>query len=157
MEEEIVFEDLEPTRVPVTHKGRKYVLVEASADVGVKYQNACIRAARMEEGHVVGMNDIADAEPLLVSLCLFHVNADGKQLGNVAKKDILSWPNRVVKRLYEKAKDISDLDQNQTVEQLEKSIAKLQQQLDRKRSKEDPNSSGGATTTDGSSTAEPTE
>jgi hypothetical protein len=55
------------------------------------------------------LGSVADAEPLLVSLCLYEVNKDGKRLGNVSLPTVLGWPPRVVRALFDRAKQISDL------------------------------------------------
>jgi hypothetical protein len=63
---------------------------------------------------VVGL---ANVEPLLVSLCLFRENGAPVLLATVR-----SWPARVVKSLFEKAKEISDLGEERKEEEAAKNV-----------------------------------
>jgi len=68
----------------------------------------------------------------LVSLCLFDSSG-----ANVALTTIRSWPGRLVKKLFDKAKQISELDQ-QDEETLTKQLEALTKQLDETRKKGNP-------------------
>ena len=121
--EPLVFDDLEPVEVPVTIKGKDYVLKEASSDAAVKFRNANAAGATLtqdaNERTKVTMGSIADSEPLLVSLCLFEVRKDDK--GNVMINPstgkavhgavALGWvrglKNSIVKALFDKVMEIS--------------------------------------------------
>lgn len=107
--EKLCFDDLSLFEEIVSIKGEDYILREASEDAICRYRNHNIRAARMVDGRVVGMEDLADAEPLLVSLCLYTTNKEGKSHQQVALRTIRSWPHKVVKAIFARAKLISGL------------------------------------------------
>jgi hypothetical protein len=126
------WDDLEPIQVPVRVGQKRYVLREASEAAAATYRNAGLRSARMNDGKVVGIEGAADVQALLVSLCLFHFVAgkDGQQLPiPVSLEAVRSWPARVVLKLFERAKQISDLDETETREVLEKRLAETQEKL----------------------------
>lgn len=133
--------DISLKEVPVTINKEAYVLVEASEDSACKYRNASMKTMTFTDGKVTGMVGGADLEPLLVHLCLFQGDKA------VPLHKIRSWPARVVKALFEKAKEISDLNED-TVEGIDKEIATLQErrktllEIDAKKSQSDglPNS-----------------
>ncbi|WP_410959339.1 hypothetical protein, partial [Salmonella sp. SAL4433] len=55
----------------VTVAGKKYVLLEASGDASCRSRNAIFQCTKLgPDGKPVGMSNMADVEPLLVSLCL---------------------------------------------------------------------------------------
>jgi hypothetical protein len=135
MTEILNFDDLAPVEVEVKVKGKKYILREATGHAAAQYRNAALKAAKMVDGKVVGMDGLADAEPLLVSLCLYEL----EDLGNgkpprerpVPVQVVRGWPARLVTALFTKVRDISDLGEGETAEVLERRIqadqAKLQQ------------------------------
>ena len=105
MTEELNFDDIAPIEIPVVIKGKRYTLKEASGDAACRYRNAVLSALQVSKtGEVTGARNLADTEPLLVSLCLFD-----EQDKPVPIKTVRSWPARVVRTLFEKAADISDL------------------------------------------------
>lgn len=120
---EFDFTDLTPKTVPVKYAGKSYTLHEATETAAVQYRNAGIRAVKFsDEGKMSGVQGIASTEPLLVSLCL----RDDK--GNpVRLDDVLGWPARVVKPLYEWVKANSGLneDDEDTTAKIDKEIARL--------------------------------
>jgi hypothetical protein len=133
MSEEWILDDLEPQQVKVKIKDKHYHLREASADAAVKFRNATLKAAKMSDGKVVGMENLADAEPLLVSLCLYKAgkdeelvlapdgNPDSRQL--VPQQTIRGWPDRTQKVLFDKIKEMSPtLEGKETLESLDKKI-----------------------------------
>ena len=103
------FDDLTPIEIPVSIGGKKFLLREATEDAAVKYRNKLAAAGRMVDGKVVGIGDIADAEPLLVSLCLlelYEVNGpDGlpqQRERPVLLSTVRGWPAKVVKAIFDK-------------------------------------------------------
>lgn len=103
---EIDFSDLTVIEIPVNISGEKYFLREASGEAACNYRNAVLKCTKLgPEGKPSSMEGIASVEPLLVSLCL--VDSEGKR---VPESLVKSWPSRVVKVLYDKAKEISELD-----------------------------------------------
>jgi len=102
--------DLKVQEVPVTIGGTKYLLREASEDAACQYRNAAMRGAKMTDGTVT-LGGAADVEPLLVSLCLFEMDASGAVIRNVPLVTVKNWPARVVKPLFNKVKEMSSLDE----------------------------------------------
>lgn len=99
--------DLTPREVPVTIGKEQYLLVEATEDVACKFRNASLNNMKVDDGKIVGMSGVADVEPLLVSMCLL------KNVGNsmvpVDISTVRAWPSRIVKKLFETIKEISEL------------------------------------------------
>lgn len=137
--EELNFDDLTPVEIRVSIFRKKYVLREIDEGDAVRWRNSQLRAARMSEGQVVSMGDLAESEPLLVSFCLYRANEDHKIiLRNDGTPDkstltplatIKSWPARIVKPLFERAKEISELEEKETKEVLEARIKDAQTKL----------------------------
>jgi len=133
--EPMVFEDLVLIEVPVTIGSEQYMLREANGDAACKFQNA--RVARYEygeDGKLIRLRDTADLEPLLVSLCLFM--ADGAT--PVSETTIRSWPARVQGQLFDRAKEISSIDEADDLPSLEKQLAQLQRRVDVMRKRGNP-------------------
>lgn len=96
-----------PLRLPVRVNGKQYWLYEASGAAAVAYRNACVACTTLgPNGKPSAIRNIADVEPLLVSLCL-----KDQDERNVSKTTIMQWPQRVQKALYAKVKTISQLDE----------------------------------------------
>lgn len=111
------FEDLCPIEIPINNLlGKNYILVEADEGTAVEYQNLLFKSARFgDNGKPVGVDGLANAEPFLVSKCVFElyeVNDNGTKITKrrpVPLGVINSWPPRVVKQLHKKAMEISHL------------------------------------------------
>ncbi len=133
--DDIIFTDLKPIEIRVTIGDDKYVLVEASGAAACEWQNSLLRGTRLgPDGRPESLDGMADAEPKLVSLCLFRILSDGPQIGGrvpVALTTIKGWPGRVQRLLYKKAREISQLDDEDTEESLTRRIAELQLKLDK--------------------------
>lgn len=109
MSEELDF-DLERKEVRLTIGGRPYALREPTEGDAVKWQNACQRAGRFDkDGRVTAVEGLAEAEPLLVSLCLFDLDPAGEKA--VPAATVRGWPARVVRRLYDRALEMGELQQ----------------------------------------------
>lgn len=166
MAEEIVldFDGLEPIEVPFKLFGRDYILREPSEDAAAKFRNANLKGLRMQDGKVSGAEGLADSQKLLLSQCLYYADKDGNlpldKDGDpdprflVAVQRVGKWPARVAKPIFERAKELGKLAEDETEESLVKQIAKLQEQLARKRG-EDPAKNAPAPTPDTS--ASPTD
>ena len=89
-------------------------------------------------------SDPGGVQSLLVSRCLYSYKEDGEISGLVPRSQIRKWPSRIVRPLFDKAMEISELEEEEeTVESLEKQIARLSQRLKRlreNRAKKEPNS-----------------
>jgi len=103
---EFDFDSMETIEVPVKFKGMDYVLREATSGAAKDFANARIARVKMSStGEATSYGSLGDLEPLLVSMCLFELN--GKP---VTVKFVESMPYRIQKTLYDKAKDISGMD-----------------------------------------------
>ncbi len=131
---EMRFDDLEPIKIPVFIGTKEYVLREASADAAVKYRNAGTKAARMQDGKLVGLDGVADVVLLLVCGCLFEVKEIGgnRVEGPVSPVWLRTLPYRIVKPLFDRAKAISKgLEDEDTVETLDAQIKDLTERRDK--------------------------
>lgn len=130
----IIFNDLEPIRIPVKVFGKWYALCEASEKAATDYQNASISAVNLDfssidasspeaiqdsiKRNVKGfdISKMGSAKSILVAGCLFECEYDEVKkefvsIGNNIDISIVeSWPSRYTKPLFEKAKEISELD-----------------------------------------------
>lgn len=162
--DELDFNDLTPKEVIVKMGGKKFLLREASGDATAKYRNASLKAARMNDGKLVGMDGLFDCEPYLVSLCLYYADEQGQvkrdKHGNplpdslVSVGTVRSWSNRVQRRLFDWIDANSDLGKNDTEESLLKQQESINERLTRlKEASEggDPTKSQQQPTEDGSS------
>jgi len=145
-------DDLALIQIPVTYKGKTYLLTEAFGDAVAQWRNAQLAGTTMRQSEddgvkTISLGGMADSEPLLVALCLFSPGPDGNLIldarGNVDRKHqvplsvVRSWPQRLVGPLFERVKEISRLNEVETMESLEKKIADLQKRLGKlKKSKE---------------------
>lgn len=144
-----VFESLEPRQVDVTIEGRAHLLKEASEAASVRWRNAQVGSARIgADGKINRIGDIADAEPLLLSDCLFEKSGEGVNppLKPVPVATIRSWPSRVVKPLVEWVMRSSGLEERETKETLEKRLAEVQEKLASIKEEEDAKKAPEATT-----------
>lgn len=85
--------------------GKKYTLREADGAAARRFNNAKTNRIKFTGGKPSAFEDIGDLEPLLVSMCLF----DSKNKP-VHQSIIEGWPSKVVRRLFDKCKEMSELD-----------------------------------------------
>ena len=133
---EIRFDSLDPIEEVVHLGGREYRLCETSGDASVRYENARLACYEYQEASDGSMKlrsirNLADLEPLLVSLCL--VDDAGVP---VPESTIRGWPSRVQDTLYQRARVISGLSE-QSSESIDRQITQLQQQLAEAKARED--------------------
>lgn len=117
MSNEFDFSDLEIIEIPVTGPDKqKYLLIEADAEGAKRFKNAQSNVYVFnEDGKVVGVKNPADLEPFLVSLCL-KTATDKKPVG----LDVINkWPDRVVSKLFDKAKEISEIGKSKEAESVQ--------------------------------------
>lgn len=125
---EIRFDSLDPIEEVVHLGGREYRLRETSGDASVKFDNAkmaCYEYHEVSDGSMKlkSIRNLADLEPLLVSLCLVD------DAGNpVPESTIRGWPSKVQETLYQRIRVLSGLSE-QSPESIERQISQLQQQL----------------------------
>jgi len=125
---EIRFDDITPIEESVHIGGADYVLCETSGDAAVRYDNARLACYEYQDGKLTRVHDLANLEPLLVSLCLFQAGVQ------VPEATVRAWPSRVQRALYDRAREISGM--NDPPQALEKQIETLQKQLEEARSRE---------------------
>jgi hypothetical protein len=140
-QEQMVFDDLQLREVPVKIGQKEYTLREANGEAARKFRNAVIKAARFgPDGKAERLEGAADAELVLINACL--VDASGRQTPiNV----LAGWPNRVLKALFNRAKEISDLGESDDSERgllesqkrLSKELEEVASKLQRFRTAED--------------------
>lgn len=140
-----------PIEVPVKHKGKDYVLRSADADTGVQYRDVVQRAHHYgPDGsltHIDGMNRIM---LLLVTGCLKEVIRDGSEakLGRVAEGFVKALPDKALRKLFERAKEISGFNEGKSAAELRQQIAGLEKQLAALEEKGDPAKNGQPATAD---------
>ena len=102
---EVVFEEVDV----VTPDKMQCVLRQASGEAAIKYRKQIMSGMRMADGKVGGnVDSMAAGEPLLVHLCLYFKD-DNNANKRVPLATIEAWPYPVMKKLYDKAMEISDL------------------------------------------------
>jgi len=114
--------DLEPIVIPVRIKDKKgtihhYELREASGGDACRWRNSLLNKAKIgSDGKPTSFGNIADTEPILVALCLYPEGSNER----VSVDKVRSWPSRIQKALFAKAKEISDLDDDEEDKELAK-------------------------------------
>lgn len=102
----IDFEDVSLIEVPVRLGGESFTLREADGEATIRYRNAISNSIRVVDEKPTGVSNIADAEFLLLSLCLF------KDVGKnvlVAPSYLKRLKGSVLRKLIEAVKEISGL------------------------------------------------
>ena len=119
--------DLTPVEEEVLISDIAYTLREASGETAGKYQEKLIQFMKPNvEGKPTTLGGgISSIEPLLVHWCLF--DADNK---NVKIDVIKKWPARIQKELFKKAKEMSGLDAEETIEELEEKLKEAREKAD---------------------------
>jgi len=119
------FDDISLAEVQVNIGSKPYVLREAMEETACRYRNAILEGTEYgTDGKLSKARKLADVEPMLVALCLFTKDDNGV-LHSVPEKTIRGWPSKVVKRLFQKIKEISELDEQETVAALEKRLEEM--------------------------------
>lgn len=105
--------DITRTVIPIKIKTKngidEYELKEATGDAACRWRNSILSKTKLgPEGKPQTIVDLADSEPVLVALCLYPKGSDK----NINTALVRSWPARVQKALFAKAKEISDVDED---------------------------------------------
>lgn len=110
--------DLSVIEEPITLKQKdgskkEFILREGSEDTIRQYRNIVLNGMTIgPDGKPSKIQGMADLDGFIVSQCLFECNGEGEALKKpVGINLVRSWPRRVVKPLAERAKEISDIDQ----------------------------------------------
>lgn len=113
------FRDSGKIEVPVIGPdGASYTLREAKGGGVVAYRNLIQRCQEITSDGTVVWRNLATVEPFLISQCLYDSNDK-----LVPPAVIQSWPNRVQKALFARAKQISDIGEDGIEKQaLEKAL-----------------------------------
>lgn len=148
---EFDFSDLTPVEIPVKYQGVEYILTEADGAAAAKYRASMLKGMEIsvdDEGnrttkHIAGISEV---QPLLVSLCL----KDKVSGTRVPLETVKTWSERIIRKLFDKAKEISELDeQSDDLPSLENQLASLQKRIADLRGGTDPAKKLLASTTDG--------
>ncbi len=123
--------DLTPIEIHVTIAGNKYVLREADEETAKLYNNARIQGTPVKDAEIVGFpSNLGGLQSLLVSQCLFPLNSEGEPLRDCVRRETVNkWPSRVVKPLFIKAKEISELDDKEDLKSLKKQRDDLDERI----------------------------
>ncbi len=123
------FGDISVIEVPVKNLyGKNYVLREASEEAAAKWRNYHLRNSKLRDGKIVGLGDVMDGPALLLSMCMYEQSEKGEKLVNI--NVVRGWPARVVKDLFDAAKKISELEEKETRDVLEKRLQETRKKLD---------------------------
>lgn len=106
--EDLVF-DLEREEQKVTISGKKYVLVELSGEERDSYLNDIGGRMRIENGKPAGIKNFNGMQAFLVSLSLKSMETGEPVPVNI--KEIQKWPAPLVSKLFDRAKALSAIDQ----------------------------------------------
>jgi len=116
---EFDFSDLKIQEIDVRGPdGHDYVLREANGAAARKYNDARMSGIKFKDGSAESITGMGGLEPLLVALCLYRTSDDkGNELPPsgflpMASKQVYierEFPGRVIKKLHDKAKELSNL------------------------------------------------
>ena len=125
MNSELDFSTVEIKEVPVVSPdGKHYTLREASGKTAKDHRNGLLAStqfAQNDDGSykAIGLSETASLESKFVAGCLW--NESGK---NPSYITVEGWPDRVQRKLYRKAKEISEvLERDVTASYLRKALA----------------------------------
>lgn len=132
------FDDSELTEVLVKIGETRYILQEANGDIVVQHRNAVLAYTRYnDQGNITSISGIASAEPLLISKCLYTTvptdkdHPDGPVVkGKLAGLEFVnSLRHRTMKKLFNRLKEISDMNDDESLESLEKQRDELTKKI----------------------------
>lgn len=140
--EAMVYDNIIPIEVPVKVGLDSYILLEANGEAVVKWRNMLLKGTKIgTNGRPSSIETVAEAEPYLVSLCLYYAD---KSTGSVPlNKDgdpdpkflvpiqrIKKWPNRIQTDLFKRIKEISHLDEEESVDKLKEERDTISKRID---------------------------
>lgn len=116
-------------------KGWDYELLEATGDDATQYRNKILSGTRRFPDGSVSVQGIAETEPFLVSRCLFKRKAEDDTANWVrcTVKEVKELKSSTQKALFERAKEISSLEEDET----EETIEGLERRLEELRAKKE--------------------
>lgn len=124
--------DISRQEEPVTVDGKRYVMREWFGGDKTRYEQDRISGVDIvvEDNRKVLKNAkrLGGNEALLVSLCLFEKQDDGKER-NVPEAVVQGWPGRVQTALYNLARKVCRMDDDETLEGMRKQHEELGQRI----------------------------
>lgn len=97
--------------VKVRLNGKPHVILSADSDTSTEYRNITLKHVIMRDAKIEGkLTGLAEAEPYLVHRCVFLVGPKGERIPYTLEA-VKAWDNRAVKTLYNKIREISDLEE----------------------------------------------
>jgi hypothetical protein len=134
-----------PIEVPVKYKGKDYLLREADADTGVAYRDLVQQSYSYNpDGSLARLDGMNRCAILLVTGCLKEVLRDGSEvkLGRVSEGFVKALPDKALRKLFERAKEISGFNEGKSAAELRQEIAVLEKRLAALEEKGDPAKNG---------------
>ena len=132
-----IYDDLSPQVFEFSYRGAEYVLREPSESAALAFRQAQLKNAKMVDGKVTtDIERIYDSQSLLVTNCVFvkAKTKDGTEVEQPAKIDVIrGFPARVVKDLFDKAREMGGLNEDDTEDGLVKQINGLETRLQKLR------------------------
>lgn len=106
-------------------KGVSYVLREPTEDANIRFRAAQFKGAKMVDGRFsTDLERMTESQSLLVSLCVYD-SADKL----VPQSTVRTWPSRVIKDLFNRAKKMGGLDEEESAEDLEKKKLEIDEKI----------------------------
>ena len=130
--DEFDFSDLKIIEVSVKGpNGKSYMLREASGAAAAQFNNARAKCAKFKDGELESVTGPGRLPLYLISLCLFNTKDDGTANINssVSLSVIQPWPDRVIQKLFDKSKEISEIDEDDDLESLVKQRDELNEKI----------------------------
>jgi hypothetical protein len=114
MSDEFDFSGIEIKEITVVGPNKvEYTLREANGRTAKEHRNALMSSARFgPDGKCIGLESLASVESKFVASCLWD-----KQGRNPSFTLVEQWPARIQKKLYEKAKELSDMGEEQPIKE----------------------------------------
>lgn len=131
------FDDLSPQAFEFHYRGHDYVLKEPSESAALAFRQAQLKNAKMVDGKVTtDIERIYDSQSLLVASCTFLKTKDkeGKEVEQPAKVEVVrGFSSKVVRDLFDRAREMGGLNEDDSEEGLTKQISALETRLQRLR------------------------
>lgn len=106
-------DDLE-TIVPFEYRGVNYELRSATGEAARAYRNHVLKSTTLgPNGKPQKVDGLADAPIILLSFCVFESGKDRPVTASILGK----WPERLLGRIFEACKQISDLEEKTDLEE----------------------------------------
>lgn len=122
------FTNLEPIEIPIPYGSVTYYLREASEDTHKQYRSRAMKCYDTD-GHIKNPDMAAETPLWFVQMCLYK-ESGGDPKNRVDLTIVRNMPTRIVAKLFDKARKISGMDQEETAESIRKRISELQKQLE---------------------------